>query len=456
MHRIGEKCQPERAEDIAAHVRDELQARLGELIRRRSRAGGRTRCRMKCRSMRAPMPFRIAKLNTSSGTSERSVVYARLMARTLISPGQPVPDDGDGIAQQPATPVPRAGACCAIFGTVRPRDVPAPWACRVAQAVSSSERLAIVVAGARDDVRRQVRRRRLLVPVQRFQIVAHELLVETRRTDAGFVGGNRPEARRVRRQHLVDQHQIAGLVDAELELGVGDDDVARAGMRGGEDVERQRDAPDCSRRTRGRPGSTMASKSTFSSCWPAGAFDAGVNMGSGSASAMLVPAAERCRTPPRAACNPCSPSRSDSRAPRPRSAAPSASCTTIERPASCAALVGVRARVLDLESRSDGSATMCAGLLEPELGDLGEHCALERDRIGQHDIERRQPIGGDDEHMVRIDIVDVPHLALVDLFQAADASLEQRRDCESGSMRAGFRLLPLWVRRSAIVAGRVG
>ena len=68
--------------------------------------------------------------------------------------------------------------------------------------------------------------------------------------------------------------------------------------------------------------------------------------------------------------------------------------------------------------------TKRARFLEPELGDLGEHLPLEGDGIGQHDVERREAIRRDDEQMIGIDVVDVSHLALVNLAQAADSALE--------------------------------
>src|SRR4029077_18718002 len=43
------------------------------------------------------------------------------------------------------------------------------------------ERVAVLFAGARDDLGWQFRSRRLLVPVERLQVVAYELLVEARR-----------------------------------------------------------------------------------------------------------------------------------------------------------------------------------------------------------------------------------------------------------------------------------
>src|SRR5579862_8741398 len=56
------------------------------------------------------------------------------------------------------------------------------------------ERLAVLLAGACDHLRRQLRPRGALVPVERLQVVAHVLLVEARRTRADAVGVGRPEA----------------------------------------------------------------------------------------------------------------------------------------------------------------------------------------------------------------------------------------------------------------------
>src|SRR4051794_10805863 len=59
----------------------------------------------------------------------------------------------------------------------------------------AGERFAVFFAQARDDVRRQLRAGCFLVPVERFEIVAQELLVEARWTHAGAIGVGRPEAR---------------------------------------------------------------------------------------------------------------------------------------------------------------------------------------------------------------------------------------------------------------------
>src|SRR5690606_4957002 len=72
------------------------------------------------------------------------------------------------------------------------------------------ERLAIARGNGRDHVRRQRRRRRPLVPTRnRLEVVPHELLVVARRRDADTVVARRPEARRIRRQHLVHEDERA-------------------------------------------------------------------------------------------------------------------------------------------------------------------------------------------------------------------------------------------------------
>src|SRR6185437_13814624 len=114
----------------------------------------------------------------------------------------------------------------------------------------AGEGFAILLAGSGDDLRRQLRPRRLLVPVESLEIVAHELLVEARRAGAWPVGVGRPEARGIRRERLIDQGERAALIDYELELGVGNDDAAAEGMRRRELIERNGGVADprCKRR----------------------------------------------------------------------------------------------------------------------------------------------------------------------------------------------------------------
>ncbi len=96
-----------------------------------------------------------------------------------------------------------------------------------------------IFGGAGDDLCRNARAGRLLVPVQRLEVVAHELLVVAGRADADAILLRRPEARGIRRQHLVHHIERAVGVGAELELGVGDDDAALGGIGRGPFVDRE-------------------------------------------------------------------------------------------------------------------------------------------------------------------------------------------------------------------------
>ena len=80
---------------------------------------------------------------------------------------------------------------------------------------------------------RQGGRGRRLVPVEGFEIVADELLVEAGRIAAEHVVGFRPEAAGIRGQDLVDQDDLAVVEFAELELGVREDDPAAFRVLGG-------------------------------------------------------------------------------------------------------------------------------------------------------------------------------------------------------------------------------
>src|SRR5690606_24434398 len=85
---------------------------------------------------------------------------------------------------------------------------------------------AVLCRGALDHIGRQLWPRSFFVPVERFEMIAHELFVEGWWADAFAVAVGRPEARGIRCQSLVDEVQRAGRINAELELGVGDDDAA--------------------------------------------------------------------------------------------------------------------------------------------------------------------------------------------------------------------------------------
>ena len=52
-------------------------------------------------------------------------------------------------------------------------------------------------------------------------------------------------------------------------------------------------------------------------------------------------------------------------------------------------------------------------LAHPELSDLVEDDALAGDRRWHDDIKCRDPIGGDDQHVLVIDVVDIAHFTAV-------------------------------------------
>ncbi len=127
-----------------------------------------------------------------------------------------------------------------------------------------------------------------LVPIERLQIIAHELFVETGRTLSDDVMICRPESRRIRRQHFIDQKQFS--VDgSKFEFGVGENDSFlfrrdRARPNKFPDSNLSRVAPISSPRILAHVAMSM-----FSS-WPVSAFVAGVKIGSGNFDASFRPA----------------------------------------------------------------------------------------------------------------------------------------------------------------------
>ncbi len=80
------------------------------------------------------------------------------------------------------------------------------------------------------------------------------------------------------------------------------------------------------------------------------------------------------------------------------------------RPASSPGMSSTRS-----ESRWFG--TMCSVSREPEGGDPGEHAPLVRDRRRQHDVERRDPVGGDQQQLAVARVVQLAHLARAEMGQ---------------------------------------
>ena len=91
----------------------------------------------------------------------------------------------------------------------------------------------------RPDGRSTEGRRLEMLPIECVAVVTRELLVERWLRRSRPVPVRRPEARGVGRQHLVPEHEVAVVVESELELRVRDDDAPLAGVPGCEAVERE-------------------------------------------------------------------------------------------------------------------------------------------------------------------------------------------------------------------------
>ena len=149
-------------------------------------------------------------------------------------------------------------------------------------------RFPVLVSRACDHIRRQDGGRRLLVPADALEVVAHVLLVERRLRLAGriLIGG--PEARGIRRKRFVDPDEFLA-EQAEFEFRVGDDDAALGSVFGGALIERRGSYRGVFSAS-GRPiRDTVSSNEIFSS-WPVVAFVDGVKIGCGSLSDSRRPA----------------------------------------------------------------------------------------------------------------------------------------------------------------------
>ncbi len=49
--------------------------------------------------------------------------------------------------------------------------------------------------------------------------------------------------------------------------------------------------------------------------------------------------------------------------------------------------------------------------LKPKVGNGGQHQPFIWDRCGQNDIKRRKSIGGDNQQVIGIDLVNIPYFA---------------------------------------------
>src|SRR5215471_2114771 len=101
-------------------------------------------------------------------------------------------------------------------------------------------RLPVFLAGATGNFLRQSWRGRLFVPMDGLQIIAHILFVVRGLRVSRLIGIGRPKPRRVRRQYLVGQDDLAS-DQPKLELGVRNDDTALPRVIGGAVVQLQRE-----------------------------------------------------------------------------------------------------------------------------------------------------------------------------------------------------------------------
>ena len=69
----------------------------------------------------------------------------------------------------------------------------------------------------------------MLVPLNGFQVIAHELLVEAWRAAVRGVVGSRPKSGGIRCEAFVNEHHFV-VEDTELELGICNDDPALRGV----------------------------------------------------------------------------------------------------------------------------------------------------------------------------------------------------------------------------------
>ncbi len=197
----------------------------------------------------------------------------------------------------------------------------------------AAEGLKILGLSALHYVIRKPGRGRLLVPMDRFKIVAHELFVKGRLRAARLPRRGLPETRGVRRQHLIGQDD-AFRRSAKLKFRVGQDQAARFGMRGGLVVDGQRQALEFCRvgladgRDGGRIGDVLVVR-------------AGLALGRGSKERLRQPravlqAGGQRNTADRycSLCIPSIPNPSGSRAPRTRRGTSAARFTSIDRPSS--------------------------------------------------------------------------------------------------------------------------
>ena len=285
-----------------------------------------------------------------------------------------------------------------------------------------AQRLAILVGGARNDLGGQFRRRWRLVPRLRLEPVAHELLVVARRRDADAVLVGGPETRRVGGQDLVHEAQRAVGVQTELELRVGDDDAARRCIGRRLAVQRQRNCAHARRTVHTDALLDLREADVLVVPTELGLFRRREDR-----LRQLLGLAETLRqrdAADRTASLVVLPPRADQVAAHDRLDRERLQLARHHRPAPHLRALGRRYDALGIDAGQVVGHYM-AEPVEPEIGQGVEHASLVGDRLGHHDVERAEPIGGDDQQLVAADGVGVAHLAAVHERQGLDAGFEK-------------------------------
>src|SRR3954453_12403711 len=93
-----------------------------------------------------------------------------------------------------------------------------------------------------------------------------------------------------------------------------------------------------------------------------------------------------------------------------------------------------------------------AGSPEPEIGHRRQYTSLVRYRRGQDNVERGESIGLDDQHALRVDLIEITHLSPMHELKGLEVGLVEGLGGAHGNWHpvarnfriipAGWRLLP--------------
>src|SRR5713226_2181514 len=297
--------------------------------------------------------------------------------------------------------------------------------------------LQITLAGGVHDAGWQWRRRGFAVPAAgaafRVEVIAQRLLVEARLRLAGPVGVGGPEPRTVGGHHLVDQDNSSIAVPAEFEFCVGDDDALVAAEFFSKPIDR---AAHALQRVRHLVAENLAHARNRDVL-----VVAGLGLGRRTEDRRLqFCTLEQTRRQllacQRAGLRVFLPGRAreiaaDHAFDRKHLRAPAQHRATGER----GAMSLQRRHFIDDGVGIGADHVMrhhALELVEPPGADLGQYRALHRDRFGHDHVEGADAVGGQQQHAVAADGVDIADLAAPDLLQGQVAG-------EHGGHRSTFK-----------------